>query len=420
MPGVQTMEPRRVVITGVGAVTSLGLNAEDFWRGCLEGKSGIATISAFDPADFAVKIAGEVRGFDPADFIDKKEARRMDRCVQFGVAASDMAVADASLDMSQADGNRIGCVIGSGIGGIATFETQHEILMNRGPSRVSPFFVPMMIIDMVPGMISMRHGLKGPNFAVVSACASATHAMGVCFRIIRKGEADAMVTGGAEAAVTPMTVAGFASMKALSTRNDDPPAASRPFDAERDGFVIGEGSGMFVLEELEHARKRGARILAEMVGYGATGDAYHMTAPAPGGEGGVRSMKAALDDADVAPGDVSYINAHGTSTPHNDKLETAAIKTVFGDAAPGIPISSTKSMIGHLLGSGGAVELVATLMSIRDGRVHSTINLENPDPECDLDYVPEGARDVDVRIALSNSFGFGGHNATLVIKKYEE
>jgi 3-oxoacyl-[acyl-carrier-protein] synthase II len=278
----------------------------------------------------------------------------------------------------------------------------------------------MMIIDMIPGMISMRNGLKGPNFAAVSACASATHAMGTCLSIIRNGDADAMVTGGAEAAVTPMTVAGFSSMKALSTRNDDPPRASRPFDAERDGFVIGEGTGMFVFEELEHAKNRGARILAEVAGYGATGDAYHMTAPAPGGEGGVRSMRAALADAGVQPSGVSYINAHGTSTPHNDKLETAAIKTVFGDSAPGIPISSTKSMIGHLLGAGGAVELVATVLSIRDGRVHPTINLVNPDPECDLDYVPEGARDVDVRVALSNSFGFGGHNATLVIKKYEE
>jgi 3-oxoacyl-[acyl-carrier-protein] synthase II len=414
------MERRRVVITGLGAVTSIGHNAEDFWKSCLEGKSGIETIASFDPAGFASQVAGEVRGFDATQFIDKKEARRMDRCVQFGIVASDMAIKDASLDMSKADGNRIGCVVGSGIGGIATFETQHTTFLERGPSRVSPFFVPMMIIDMIPGMVSMRNGLKGPNFAVVSACASATHAMGVCLRIIQNGEADAMVTGGAEAAVTPMTVAGFSSMKALSTRNDDPPRASRPFDAERDGFVIGEGTGMFVFEELEHAKKRGARILAEVAGYGATGDAYHMTAPAPGGEGGVRSMKAAIADAGVDPSEVSYINAHGTSTPHNDKLETAAIKTVFGDAAPGIPISSTKSMIGHLLGAGGAVELVATVLSVRDGKVHPTVNLVNPDPECDLDYIPEGARDVDVRVALSNSFGFGGHNATLVLKKYEE
>jgi 3-oxoacyl-[acyl-carrier-protein] synthase II len=414
------MERRRVVITGLGAVTSVGLTAEDFWRSCLAGKSGIATITAFDPAEFAVRIAGEVKGFEPTDFIDKKEARRMDRCVHFGIAASDMALKDASLDMSKEDGDRVGTVIGSGIGGIGTFETQHEVLMTRGPSRVSPFFVPMMIIDMIPGMISMRYGLKGPNYGVVSACASATHAMGICLRIIQNGEADVMVTGGSEAAVTPMTVAGFASMKALSTRNDDPPAASRPFDAERDGFVIGEGAAVFVFESLEHARNRGARILAEVFGYGATGDAYHMTAPAPGGEGGVRSMKTALDDAGISPGEVSYINAHGTSTPHNDKLETAAIKTVFGDAARGIPVSSTKSMIGHLLGAGGAVELVATVLSIRDGKVHPTINLTNPDPECDLDYIPEGARDVDVRVAVSNSFGFGGHNATLVIKKYEE
>lgn len=401
-------------------MTSIGHNAEDFWKSCQEGKSGIQTIAAFDPAQFASQIAGEVRGFEATDFIDKKEARRMDRCVQFGIVSSDMAIKDAALDMSKADADRVGCIIGSGIGGISTFETQHEVLLNRGPSRVSPFFVPMMIIDMVPGMISIRHGLKGPNFGVVSACASATHAMGTCMRIIQDGDADVMITGGAEAAVTPMTVAGFSSMKALSTRNDDPPAASRPFDAERDGFVIGEGTAMLVFEELEHARKRGARILAELTGYGATGDAYHMTAPAPGGEGGVRSMRAALNESGIEPSEVSYINAHGTSTPHNDKLETAAIKTVFGDAAGRIPISSTKSMIGHLLGAGGAVELVATVLSIRDGKVHPTINLENPDPECDLDYVPEGVRDVDVRVALTNSFGFGGHNATLVIEKYEE
>lgn len=414
------MERRRAVITGLGAITSIGQTAEEFWKSCLAGNSGIDTITAFDPTGFAVRIAGEVRGFEPVDFIDRKEARRMDRCVQLGIAASDMAIKDASLDMSRTDANKVGTIIGSGIGGIGTFETQHEVLLSKGPSRVSPFFVPMMIIDMIPGMISMRHGLKGPNYAVVSACASAAHAMGISLRMIRDGDADVVVTGGSEAAITPMTVAGFASMKALSTRNDDPPAASRPFDAERDGFVIGEGTGIFVFESLEHARKRGARILAEVAGYGATADAYHMTAPSPGGEGGARSMKAALDDARIPPEDVSYINAHGTSTPHNDKLETTAIKTVFGEAAGRIPISSTKSMIGHLLGGGGAVELVATVLSIRDGKVHPTINLTHPDPECDLDYIPEGPRDLDVRVALSNSFGFGGHNATLVIRKYEE
>ncbi len=414
------MDRRRVVITGLGAVTSIGLNAEDFWRSCLEGRSGVQTISAFDPEGFASRIAGEVRDFDPTDFVDPKEARRMDRCTQMGIAASDMAIKDASLDMSKVDGDRVGCVIGSGTGGISTFEKQHQVLLGRGPSRVSPFFVPMMIIDMVPGMISMRHGLKGPNFAVVSACASAAHAMGTSFRIIQGGDADVVITGGAEAAVTPMTVAGFSSMKALSTRNDDPPAASRPFDAERDGFVIGEGAGMLVFEELGHARKRDARILAEVAGYGATADAYHMTAPAPGGEGGARSMEAALADSGIVPADVSYINAHGTSTPHNDKLETAAIKAVFGDAASGVAVSSTKSMIGHLLGATGAVELIACVLSIRDGRIHPTINLTNPDPECDLDYVTEGARDMEVHIALSNSFGFGGHNATLVVKRYGE
>jgi 3-oxoacyl-[acyl-carrier-protein] synthase II len=414
------MERRRVVITGFGVVTSIGHTAEDFWQSCLEGRSGVATITAFDPTGFSVRIAGEVKGFDPADYIDKKEARRMDRCVQLGVVASDMAIKHASLDMTKTDGDRAGAVMGSGIGGIGTFEAQHRVLMERGPSRISPFFVPMMIIDMISGMVSIRHGLKGPNFGVVSACASASHAMGVSLRIIQNGEADVMVTGGTEAAVTPMTVGGFASMKAISARNDDPEAASRPFDAERDGFVIGEGAGILVFESLEHARKRGARIHAEVAGYGATGDAYHMTAPAPGGEGGVRSMRAALSEAGIGARDVSYINAHGTSTPHNDKLETAAIKTVFGEYAAKVPISSTKSMIGHLLGAAGGVELVASVLSIRDGRVHPTINLTKPDPECDLDYVKDGARDVDVRVVLSNSFGFGGHNATLVIKRFEE
>jgi 3-oxoacyl-[acyl-carrier-protein] synthase II len=331
-----------------------------------------------------------------------------------------MAVRDADLDVAKEEPSRVGVLIGSGIGGIETFEKQHSILLGRGPSRVSPYFVPMMIIDMAPGLISMRFNLKGPNFAVVSACASGAHAIGEAFRIIQRGEADVMLAGGAEGAVTPMTVAGFSSMKALSRRNDAPAKASRPFDKDRDGFVLGEGAGMFVLETVEHARHRDARIYAEVVGYGKSADAYHMTAPAPDGEGATMSMTLALSDAQISPADVNHINAHGTSTPHNDRLETAAIKTVFKESAYKIPVNSTKSMIGHLLGAGGAVELQTCVLSIRDGRIHPTMNLENPDPDCDLDYVPNEAREVDVGVALSNSFGFGGHNASVLVRAFEQ
>jgi len=413
------MELNRVVITGVGAVASTGLTTEDFWRACKEGKGGVGPITRFDASGFSVRIAGELKGFNPEDHIEKGEARKLDRFVQIAVVASDLAVENSGLALETEDRTRIGVIVGSGVGGIETLEAQHTNLTTRGPSRVSPFFVPMMIVDMAPGMVSMRHRLKGPNFATVSACASGAHALAESYRILQMGKADAMLAGGAEAAVTPITVAGFASMKALSRRNDDPGKASRPFDKERDGFVLGEGGGMVVMETLEHARRRGARILAEMTGAGLSGDAYHMTAPDPEGEGAARAMALALEDAGIGPAEVSYINAHGTSTPYNDKIETLAIKRVFGERAANIPVSSTKSMTGHLLGAAGAVEMVACVLSIRDGVVHPTVNLEIPDPDCDLDYVPNVARKVVLRSVLTNSFGFGGHNVSLVVKAYE-
>ena len=412
------MELRRVVVTGIGALTSIGLTYEEFWTNCLAGKSGIAGITHFDPADFAVKIAGEIKDFNVENYIDKIEARKMDRFVHLAVAASDAALKDSGLDLERIDRTRAGVLIGSGVGGIGTLEAQHTNLMTKGPSRVSPFFVPMMIVDMASGVVSMRHCLKGPNFATVSACASGAHAMGEAFRMLQTGHADIMVAGGAEAAVTPMTVAGFASMKALSRRNEEPERASRPFDRDRDGFVLGEGAGIIVMETTEHAEARGARIYAEISGYGASADAYHMTAPDPEGEGARTAMELALEDAAMEPRRISYINAHGTSTQYNDKIETVAIKEVFGEAAKRIPVNSTKSMVGHLLGAAGAVELVACILSIRDGKIHPTVNLENPDPDCDLDYVPGAARNMAVEAALSNSFGFGGHNVSLIVGSY--
>jgi len=414
------MNKKRVVITGMGSISPIGLTTEEYWKNCLAGKNGVSAITNFDAADFAVRIAAEITDFDPENYFERVEARKMDRYVQFTVAAAEMAIKDSGLDLESEDPTRMGTLVGSGVGGIATLEAQHTRLLNRGPSRISPFFVPMMIIDMAPGMISMRFNLKGPNFGVVSACASGSHAIGETFHMMQMGYADVMVSGGGESAITPMTVGGFASMKALSTRNDEPSRASRPFDKDRDGFVLGEGAGMLVFETLEHAQKRGARIYAEIVGSGATADAYHMTAPAPGGEGAARAMSEALADAGLAPEDVSYISAHGTSTPHNDRLETAAIKTVFGELAYKVPINSTKSMIGHLLGAGGALELQAGILSIRDGKIHPTVNHEVPDPDCDLDYVPGNARDLEVDTVLSNSFGFGGHNVSLIVKAFKE
>jgi 3-oxoacyl-[acyl-carrier-protein] synthase II len=410
---------RRVVITGMGVITPVGNTLESFWRSLLEGRSGVGPITRFDTSEYETKIAAEVKDFNPEDYIDRKEARRMDRFCQYGVAAANLAIEDAGLLNADVDKERVGVIIASGIGGMETFSAEIKKLFDHGPRRVSPFFIPMLIADIVPGHVSIMHGFKGPNYSTVSACASSSHAIGEGFQMVRDGRADVMIVGGTEAAILPMGVAGFNAMRALSTRNDEPERASRPFDADRDGFVMGEGAGVLVLEELEHAKRRGARIYAEMAGAGYTADAYHITAPAPGGEGAARAMLLALRDAGLEPKDIDYINAHGTSTPYNDREETKAIKAVFGERAYAIPVSSTKSMIGHLLGAGGAVELVATVLTIRDGMIHPTINYEKPDPECDLNYVPNQAIRREVRAAISNSFGFGGHNVCLAVKRFE-
>jgi 3-oxoacyl-[acyl-carrier-protein] synthase II len=410
---------RRVVITGLGALAPTGLSTEAFWNALLNGESGVGPITLFDTGEYRVKIGAELKDFDPESFgMDRKEARRNDLCTQYAFCSAKMGVADAGLDISQEDPDRVGVIYGSGVGGIWTLENQHTVLMEKGPRRVSPFFIPMMIPDMTSGLISIAMGAKGPNYSTVSACSSAAHAIGTAFREVRDGEADVMITGGAEAALSPIALAGFASMKALSARNDEPERASRPFDAERDGFVLGEGAGGLVLEEAEHAQSRGARIYAEVAGFGFTGDAYHIADMAPGGEGGARAMQRALKQAGLQPEDVDYVNAHGTSTPINDKTETAAIKTVFGDHAANLAISSTKSMTGHLLGASGAIETIACILAVRDGRIPPTINYENPDPECDLDYVPNQARDAKVSVAMCNSFGFGGHNAVVIVRDY--
>lgn len=411
------MERRRVVVTGMGAVTPLGNDVETTWKNIIAGQSGIDTVTRVNPDDFPAKVAAEVKDFDPASFMDRREARKMDRFTQYAVAAALMAVKDAKLEINEQNAERVGVWIGSGIGGMETFEQQFEIFQQRGYRRVSPFFVPMMIPDMAAGQVSIILGAKGINSCTVTACATGANSIGDAFKVIQRGDADIMITGGAEAPITKMSFAGFCANTALST-NPDPKTASRPFDKNRDGFVMGEGAGIVVLEELEHALRRGATIYAEIVGYGATADAYHITAPAPGGEGGVRAMRQALQDAGLQPEDIDYINAHGTSTEYNDKYETIAIKEVFGDHAYKLAISSTKSMTGHLLGATGAVEAIFSALAIRDGVIPPTINYETPDPECDLDYVPNEARKRDVRAVLSNSFGFGGHNATLIFKKY--
>ncbi|ADI27687.1 MULTISPECIES: beta-ketoacyl-ACP synthase II [unclassified Geobacillus] len=411
------MEKRRVVVTGIGAVTPLGNDAETTWKNIIAGQSGIDIVTRVNPDDFPAKVAAEVKDFDPSLFIDRREARKMDRFTQFAVAAALMAVKDANLDINESNAERVGVWIGSGIGGMETFEQQFEIFQQRGYRRVSPFFVPMMIPDMAAGQVSIILGAKGINSCTVTACATGANSIGDAFKVIQRGDADVMITGGTEAPITKMSFAGFCANTALST-NPDPKTASRPFDKNRDGFVMGEGAGIVVLEELEHALRRGAKIYAEIVGYGATADAYHITAPAPGGEGGVRAMRQALHDAGLKPEEIDYINAHGTSTEYNDKYETAAIKEVFGDHAYKLAVSSTKSMTGHLLGATGAVEAIFSVLAIRDGIIPPTINYETPDPECDLDYVPNEARKQDVRAVLSNSFGFGGHNATLIFKKY--
>ncbi|HEY8425836.1 MAG TPA: beta-ketoacyl-ACP synthase II [Limnochordales bacterium] len=411
---------RRVVVTGMGVVSPIGIGLDAFWSALVEGRSGVGPITRFDASGLDCRIAAEVHDFEPERYMDRKEARRTDRFAQFALAATAMALQDAGLDDKLPLGERAGAVIGSGIGGMETWETGHRTLLERGPGRVSPFTVPMMIPNMAAGLVSIRFGLMGPNRCTVSACASGADAIGDAFRIIQRGDADLMVAGGAEAAITPFSIAAFAAAKSLSTRNDDPPRASRPFDRDRDGFVMGEGAGILVLESLEHARARGARIHAEIIGYGATGDAFHITQPAPEGRGAARAIKAALDDAGIGPEAVGYINAHGTSTEYNDWYETAAIKQVFGEHAWRIPISSTKSMTGHLLGAAGGVEAIACVLAIERGVIPPTINLEHPDPRCDLDYVPNAARPARVDVAISNSFGFGGHNAVLVFRRYEE
>ena len=412
------MDKRRVVITGVGAVTPLGNTAEEFWAGLLEGRSGIGPITRFDAKDFPTRIAGELKGFDPLKYIDKKDDRKFDPFLKYAVACATMAVEDAALKTDSVDPTRFGVLVGSGIGGLETLLGNYEVLRTKGPDRVSPFFIPMLIVNMASGVISMRLGAKGPNSSVVTACATGNHAIGDATKIIERGDADVMIAGGSEAIIIPLTIAGFCQMKAMSTRNDDPTRASRPFDAERDGFVCGEGGGLVVLESLEHARRRGARIYAEVVGYGMTGDAHHMTAPDPEGDGAARSMSAALRDAALEPSAVGYINAHGTSTPYNDKFETLAIKRVFGEHARKLAVSSTKSMTGHLLGAAGGIEAIATAFALHHGVLPPTINYEKPDPDCDLDYIPNQARKQEVEVALSNAFGFGGTNATLAFRKF--
>jgi len=410
---------RRIVITGLGPVSPVGTGKEEYWKALCEGKSGISEIKAFDTTDYPSRIAGEVHGFKICDYIEPKKARRMDRFTHFAIAASKLALEDAGLEITPAIADRTGVVIGSGIGGLSTMETQHKVLQEKGPRRVSPFLVPMMICDLAAGEVSILLGAKGPNICIVTACATSTHAIGEAFEIIKRGEADICIAGGSEAGITPLGVAGFCSVRALSTRNEEPQRASRPFDAKRDGFVIGEGAGIVVLETLEGAISRDAHIYAEVIGFGMTGDAYHITAPDPSGSGAARSMQEALDQANISPGEVDYINAHGTSTAYNDEYETKAIKDVFKEHAYGIPISSTKSMTGHLLGAAGGIELIACAMAIETGIVPPTINYENFDPECDLSYVPNNAIEKNVSVAVSNSFGFGGHNAALVIRELE-
>ncbi len=411
---------RRVVITGVGLLTALGIGTEETWRRLLQGASGVGLITRFDPAKFPTKIAAEVKNFDPTRFMEKKDVKKMDTFVQYAVATAELAMSDAGLGRLEGEAaNRAGVVIGSGIGGFSTIEIEHETLLRQGPRRVSPFFIPSSIINLAAGQVSIRFGARGPNSAPCTACSSGTHAVGDSFRLLQHGDSDIVIAGGSEAAISPLAIAGFDALKALSTRNGEPTKASRPFDKERDGFVLGDGAGILILEALEHARARGARIYAEVVGYGMSGDAHHMTAPSPDGDGAARAMQATLRDAGITPAEVDYINAHGTSTPQNDRTETAAIHRVFGEHAGKLAISSTKSMIGHLLGAAGAVEAVIGALSIRDQMVHPTINQESPDPECDLDYVPNVARQVPIRYALSNSFGFGGTNACIMLKKYE-
>jgi 3-oxoacyl-[acyl-carrier-protein] synthase II len=410
---------RRVVITGIGLVSSLGIGTAANWAALLAGRSGVTRITRFDVTGYAAQIAAEVKGFDPLQFVEKKDVKKMDVFIQYAIAAAQFAMDDSKLQITPALAPDVGVCIGSGIGGFTTIEREHTALLEGGPRKVSPFFIPSAIINLAAGQVSIRFGAKGPNLATCTACSASAHAVGDSFEIVKRGDADAMIAGGSEAAITPMSVGGFGQLRALSTRNDEPERASRPFDKDRDGFIIGEGAGIVVLEELEHARRRGATIYAEIVGYGMSADAYHMTAPSEDGDGGRRVMAMAIRKAGVSPADVDYINAHGTSTPYNDKLETMAIKNCFGEHAHRLAISSTKSMTGHLLGGAGGLEAGISALAVYHQRVPPTINLDNPDPECDLDYVPHISRDMPIRYALSNSFGFGGTNAALLFKKYE-
>lgn len=410
---------KRVVITGLGPVTPIGIGKEEYWDSLIAGKSGVSYITRFDTENFPTKIAAEIKNFTPEDYIDKRELRRMDRFTQYALVATFLALKDGKISLENEDKERIGVVLGSGIGGMETLEMEHLKLLEKGPRRVSPVFIPMMISNMASGHISIYYGLKGPSMVITTACASGTHAIGEAFRMIQRGICDLIITGGSEAAITPIALAGFSSMKALSTRNEEPSKASRPFDKDRDGFVMGEGAGILILEELEHAIKRGARIYAELVGYGATSDAYHMTAPDPSADGAKRAMELALKDGNVDYHQVDYINAHGTSTHYNDKLETLAIKELFKEHAYKLNISSTKSMTGHLLGAAGGIEAIATTLAISEGKIPPTINYEIPDEECDLNYTPNKFVEKEIAYAMSNSLGFGGHNATILLKKWE-
>jgi len=410
---------RRVVITGVGLVTPIGVGLDENWDSILKGKSGIGRLTLFDAEDFPVKIAGEVKNFVPEDFVDKKDCRKFDSFIIMALAAAEMAAQNSRIDFHRINKERAGVIIGSGIGGFKTIEDTHEVFMTKGPKRISPFFIPSAIINMASGMVSIKYGLKGPNLSVVTACATGAHALGDAFKLIQRGDADIMFAGGTESAITPLAVGGFSNMKALSRRNDEPEKASRPFDKDRDGFVMGEGAGILIIEELEVALSRGADIIAEIVGYGLTGDAYHITAPDESGDGARRCMEMAIRDAAIKPEDIDYINAHGTATPYNDVIETRAIKNTFKEHAYKLAVSSTKSMTGHLLGAAGSVEAIYSALAIKKGVLPPTINLETPDEECDLDYVPNKARKQEISYALSNSLGFGGTNASLVFKKYE-
>ncbi|MBI4683876.1 MAG: beta-ketoacyl-ACP synthase II [Nitrospirae bacterium] len=409
---------RRVVVTGVGLVTPLGIGVEETWKGLIEGRSGIRRITQFDASQFITHIAGEIEGFNPEEYIEPKEVKKMDRFIHLAIAASDMAIEDSGLKIAENNAERVGVIIGAGMGGLPAIERHHSILLEKGPRRITPFFIPMLIINLASGQVSIKHGAKGPNSAVATACATGSHSIGDAFKIIQRGDADAMIAGGTESVITPLGIGGFNAMKALSTRNNEPEKASRPFDIDRDGFVMGEGAGVMVIESLESALSRGAKIYAEIVGYGMTADAYHITSPAPEGEGAARCMAVALKDSGIPPSEVDYINAHGTSTKYGDELESIAIKTVFKDHAYKLAVSSTKSMTGHLLGAAGGVEAIISVLAIKDNIAPPTINLDNPDPQCDLDYVPHKARKMEINCAMSNSFGFGGTNACLVFKRF--